>query len=62
MVAQSGFKSAIYTLTLFGTAVPCYAAVAALAVNLALAAGLSVVLNAVAKAPLRDTTVAEDYA
>ena len=58
----SGFKSAIYTLTLFGTAVPCYAAVAALVVNLALAVGLSVVLNLVAKEPRRDDTVVEDYA
>jgi len=62
MVAQSGFKSAIYTLHLFGTAVPCYAAVAALTVNLVLAVGLSVALNAMAKARLRDATVAEDYA
>jgi SSS family solute:Na+ symporter len=51
MVAQSGFKSAIFTLDLFGTAAPCYAAVAALAVNLAIAVGLSIVLNIAAPAP-----------
>jgi SSS family solute:Na+ symporter len=54
MVAQSGFKSALFTLDLFGTAAPCYAAVAALAVNLAIAAGLSIVQNIVA--PARDAT------
>lgn len=61
MVAQSGFKSAIYTLHLFGTAVPCYAAVAALALNLVVAIGLTVLLNAAARMPLRDATTAEDY-
>jgi SSS family solute:Na+ symporter len=62
MVAQSGFKSAVYTLHLFGTAVPCYAAIAGLAVNLAIAVVLSVVLNVTAKAPLRDVTADADYA
>ncbi|MDR3526720.1 MAG: sodium:solute symporter [Rhizomicrobium sp.] len=61
MVAQSSFTSAIYTLHLFGTAMPCYAAVAALALNLALAVGLSVVLHSIAKRPLRDATAAADY-
>ncbi len=51
MVAQSGFKSALFTLDLFGTAAPCYAAVAALAVNLAIAVGVSIVLNIAAPAP-----------
>jgi SSS family solute:Na+ symporter len=50
MVAQSGFKSALVTLDLFGTAAPCYAAVAALAANLAIAVGVSVVLNIAAPA------------
>lgn len=61
MVAQSGFKSAIYTLHLFGTAIPCYAAVAGLALNLVIAVGLTVLLNAAARMPLRDATTAEDY-
>lgn len=61
MVAQSGFKSAVYTLDLFGIAAPCYAAIAALAVNLAIAVGLSVAMNVVTRAPLRDVTKAEDY-
>lgn len=62
MGAQSGFASALYTVHLFGTAMPCYAAVAALVVNLGIAVGLSVVMNVVARAPSRDTTLAEDYA
>jgi len=61
MVAQSDFKSAIYTLHLFGTAIPCYAAVAGLALNLVIAVGLTVLLNAAARMPLRDATTAEDY-
>ncbi|GAA0552274.1 SSS family solute:Na+ symporter [Rhizomicrobium palustre] len=62
MVAEANFKSAIYTLHIFGTAVPCYAAIAALALNLAIAVGLSVILNAMADAPSRDVTAEEDYA
>jgi len=61
MVAQSGFKSAVYTLYLFGFAVPCYAAVAALAVNLVIAVGLSIALTQTAKRPLQDATAAADY-
>lgn len=61
MVAQSGFKSAIYTLHLFGTAIPCYAAVAALGVNLIVALGLSLILAAKQKAPSRDATAPSDY-
>jgi SSS family solute:Na+ symporter len=61
MVGESGFKSAVYTLHLFGTAMPLYAAVAALAVNLTVAVVLSVVLNALSQAPHKDTTLAEDY-
>ena len=62
MVGQSGFKSAVYTLHLFGTAVPCYAAVAALAVNLGIAVIVSLALNSVSRAPHKDATLAEDYA
>ncbi len=61
MVAQSSFKSAIYTLHLFGMAVPCYVAVAALGVNLVVCVGLSVLMNAVSRAPQNDATLAEDY-
>jgi len=61
MVAQSGFTSAIYTLHLFGIAVPCYAAVAALAANLAITIGASLALASIAKRPLRDATAVGDY-
>ncbi|HUO99031.1 MAG TPA: sodium:solute symporter [Rhizomicrobium sp.] len=61
MVAQSSFKSAVTTIQLFGTAVPCYAAVAALAVNLAAAVGLSMLINVFSRAPQNDATLAEDY-
>ena len=61
MVSEASFKSAITTLHLFGTAVPCYAAVAALTVNLIVAVGLSVVLNVLSRVPDRDATLAEDY-
>lgn len=61
MVAQSGFKSAVYPLDLFGTTAPCYAAVAALTINLAVAVIASLALNAVAETPLRDRTTADDY-
>jgi solute:Na+ symporter, SSS family len=61
MVAQSGFTSAIYPLDLFGTTAPCYAAVAALAVNLAIAVIGSAALNLVAKAPTGDATMTEEY-
>jgi SSS family solute:Na+ symporter len=61
MVAQSSFKSATFVLTLFGTAAPCYAAVAALAVNLAVGVGLSVAINVFSRVPENDATLAEDY-
>ena len=41
--------------------VPCYIALTALAVNLAVAAVLSLVLNMVASDRANDSTVAEDY-
>ena len=53
------FKSATYVLDIFGTAVPCYAAVPALALNLAVSVVLSFVFNAVARGT--DETMAEDY-
>ncbi|HWA03534.1 MAG TPA: sodium:solute symporter [Rhizomicrobium sp.] len=59
MAAQSGFKSSIYALDLFGTVVPCYAALSSLLLNIAVSAALSLVL-ARNRAP--DATLAEDYA
>ena len=57
MVVQLGMKSSTYPLHLFGWTVPCYAAVSALAVNMA----VSVVLSLVLKGPVRDETVPADY-
>ena len=57
MVWQLGMKSSTYPLHLFGWTVPCYAAVSALAVNLA----VSVVLSLVLKGAVKDETVPGDY-
>jgi SSS family solute:Na+ symporter len=53
-----GFKSSIYVIHLGGLSLPCYAAVSALALNLAVAAALSLVLR---NQPRPDETVAADY-
>ena len=45
MAASLAFKAAVYPLTLFGTIVPGYAAFYALALNLAVSAGLSLLFN-----------------
>ena len=52
-----GFKGSTYPLHIAGWTVPCYAAVSALALNLA----VSVLLSLVLKGPVRDETVASDY-
>ena len=54
------FKSSTYALHLFGWTVPCYAAVSALVLNIAVAWVLSLAFNA-AGAPKVDETVATDY-
>jgi len=61
MVSQLAFKSSTYTLNLFGLEVPCYAAVSALLLNLAVSYGLTLVINAVSKPVRRDETRPEDY-
>ena len=60
MASALSFKSAIYVLHIFGVAVPCYAAVSALALNLAVGVVLSVVFNAFGRTR-PDETLAEDY-
>jgi solute:Na+ symporter, SSS family len=52
----------VYPLKVLGTIVPCYIALAALVVNVAVAVVLSLVLNVVASDRHRDVTVASDYA
>ena len=61
MAWSLGFKSSIYVLHIFGVAVPCYAALSALALNLAVGVILSLVFNALDKRPRRDETLAADY-
>jgi solute:Na+ symporter, SSS family len=51
----------VYPLHILGVTVPCYIALTALAVNLVVAAVLSLVLNIVASDRANDSTVAEDY-
>jgi SSS family solute:Na+ symporter len=61
MVAELGFKSSTYPLHILGWTIPCYAAVSALALNLAVSWIVTLVLRAMSVAPTRDETVAEDY-
>ncbi len=60
MAGTSGFKASVYVLHIAGLAIPCYAALSSLILNLAVSYGLSLVLNAVSTAR-SDTTLAEDY-
>ena len=55
------FKGATFVLHLFGMAIPCYAAVSALALNLGVTIVLSALFNALAVGPHPDETMAEDY-
>ena len=48
-----------FVLHIFGVAVPCYAALSSLALNIVVSAVLSFVFNFVSRAT--DSTVAEDY-
>jgi SSS family solute:Na+ symporter len=61
MAASLQFKGSIYTLHIFGFALPCYAALSALVLNLIVAVVLSVLFNALSKAPREDETAAADY-
>ncbi len=61
MVAQLGFKASVYPLHIAGWTIPCYAAVSALLVNLAVSVLLTWVLKAAGNSTVRDETVAADY-
>ena len=61
MAVALNFKGAVYELHLFGVTVPCYAALIALALNIAIAYAVSAVVNSVSSAPRTDETLAEDY-
>lgn len=45
MAAATGFKDSVYTLTILGFEIPCYSAVSALVLNIAMAVLLSLVLR-----------------
>jgi solute:Na+ symporter, SSS family len=61
MVVELGFKSSTYPLHILGWTVPCYAAVSALAANLAVSWLLTLVLRATTSTLQIDETVAADY-
>ena len=61
MVADLSFKASVYPLHLFGLTVPCYAALSALLVNLAVSWLGTMILRATGSASLRDETVAAAY-
>ena len=61
MAAQSAFKASVYVLHIRGLAVPCYAALSSLVLNVAVSVVLSFVFNALSE-PRADATIAEDYA
>jgi SSS family solute:Na+ symporter len=60
MAGASGFKASVYVLHLGGVALPCYAALSSLLLNLAVSITLSLVFNAILT-PRGDTTLAADY-
>jgi len=61
MAAESSFKASVYVLHIGGIALPCYAALSSLILNLVVSYGLSLVFNALSSARA-DQTTAEDYA
>ncbi|GEO26575.1 sodium:solute symporter [Alicyclobacillus acidoterrestris] len=61
MWSTTGYKSTTYTLHLFGHAIPAYAAIWALIVNVIVTVILTLVLNAVRVSQGEDRTVATDY-
>lgn len=60
MAASVDFKP-IYALHILGVTVPCYAALSALILNVAVSAVLSALFNVAARRPRVDTTIAGDY-
>jgi len=61
MWGTTGYKSTVYAIHLFGHAVPAYAAIWALIVNIIVAAVLTVVFNAIKVNQGTDATTAADY-
>ena len=54
-------KSSTYVLHFFGVAVPCYAALSALVLNLAVAGAVSLIVSVPLAGMPADHTMAEDY-
>ena len=61
MAATLNFQGSTFVLHIFGLTVPCYAAVIALAINIAISYALSLVFNRVPSLHSDDETIAEDY-
>jgi SSS family solute:Na+ symporter len=61
MAAEGHFRASVYAIEVFGFTVPCYAALSALALNLAVAGAVSLLCNALSNAPRFDETAAADY-
>jgi SSS family solute:Na+ symporter len=61
MAAASGFKASVYVLHIGSVAIPCYAALSSVILNIAVSYALSVVFNAMSTTR-NDATLAEDYA
>ncbi|HWA91570.1 MAG TPA: sodium:solute symporter [Rhizomicrobium sp.] len=62
MAALNGFKSSTFALNIFGTVVPCYAALSSLILNIAVAVVLSLLFNVVSGNLRADATSPQDYA
>ena len=61
MAAQSSFKASVYVLHIGSMALPCYAALSSLVLNIAVSVVLSLAFNAMSTTR-SDATLAEDYA
>jgi SSS family solute:Na+ symporter len=61
MAYLNEFKSSTFALNIFGTIVPCYAALSSLILNIVVAVVLSAIFNALFRAPRIDATAASDY-
>jgi SSS family solute:Na+ symporter len=61
MAVSLEFQSSVYPLHIFGTVVPCYAALSALVLNIVVSVLFSILFNAIERKPAADTTLASDY-
>jgi SSS family solute:Na+ symporter len=61
MAATLAFQGSTYLIHIFGTTVPCYAAVSALVINILVSYGLSLAFNRFSTVRRADETIAEDY-